>query len=88
MLNGEPYFEAVDCISDLKKEIRYNKLALCPNHAAMFEHANGSAELMQEFMALTSNELDIVLAQKDATIYFTKTHLFDLKTIISVDKQE
>ena len=63
-----------------------NYLALCPNHSAMYQHANGSSERMKDmFIDLETNELDVVLAQMDTTIYFTKTHIADLKTVIRVD---
>jgi inorganic pyrophosphatase/exopolyphosphatase len=76
-------------LSDLKKRHYQNYLALCPNHAAMFQHTNGSAELMREmFVELTGNELEVVLAQKNATIYFTRTHIADLKEVIKVDHAE
>ena len=55
----------------------------------MFKHANGSAERMLEmFAGLTGNELPVVLAQKDATIYFTKMHIADLKAVIETDQKD
>ena len=84
--DGSDYFEKVEFLPDLKKRHYQNYLALCPNHAAMFQHANGSAELMRDsFVDLAGNELDVVLAQKDTTIYFTKTHIADLKAVIETD---
>ena len=40
------------------------------------------------FVALTGNELQIVLAQQDASVYFTKTHIADLKTVIENDRDQ
>ena len=37
---------------------------------------------------MKQNELDVILAQRDATIYFTKTHIADLKKVIEVDQVE
>ncbi len=72
----------------MKKRHYQNYLALCPNHAAMFQHANGSAELMRKmFVDLTGNKLEVVLAQEDAEIYFTTTHIADLTTVIKHDAQ-
>jgi hypothetical protein len=52
----------------------------------MFQHANGSSDLIQDmFVELTSNELEVVLAQTDVTLYFTKTHIGDLKAVIRAD---
>jgi hypothetical protein len=34
---------------------------------------------------LSGNELEVVLAEQNATIYFTKTHVADLKKVLEVD---
>ena len=84
--NGSSYFEKVEFLPKLIKLHYQNYLALCPNHSAMFKHANGSKDLMREMFAkIPGNELKVVLAQQNATIYFTKTHIADLRTIIEVD---
>ncbi|WP_221403629.1 hypothetical protein, partial [Croceicoccus naphthovorans] len=36
---------------------------------------------------LDGEELEVILAQNDETIYFTKTHLADLKKVIEVDRR-
>jgi hypothetical protein len=52
----------------------------------MFRHANSTKDLMMGmFTELTSYELEVVLAQENTTIYFTKTHIADLKTVIKID---
>lgn len=85
--DGSSYFEKVEFLPDLSKRHHQNYLALCPNHAAMFKHANGSKELMLDmFCELTSNELEVILAQENQTVYFTKTHIADLKKVIEVDR--
>ena len=85
--DGTAYFEKVEFLPELKKRHYQNYLALCPNHAAMFKEANGSAEFMRDmFVELSGNELEVVLAQEDATIYFTRTHIADLKKVIEVDQ--
>lgn len=79
--DGSAYFERVEFLSGLKKRHLQNYLALCPNHAAMFRHANSTKDFMLEmFLELGGNELEVILAQENATIYFTKTHIADLKT--------
>jgi hypothetical protein len=84
--DGSDYFERVEFLCGLKRRHQQNYLALCPNHAAMFQHANGSTDDLRDLVAKTSgNELAVVLAREDATIYFTKTHLADLKAIIAAD---
>ncbi len=89
---GEYYFEAVEFLSGkdgksgLRRRHYQNYVALCPNHGAMFRYANGTAELMKAmFSDLNGSELEIVLAQEDATVYFTKTHIADLLAVIRSD---
>ena len=75
--------DKVEFLPDVSRRHYQNYLALCPNHSAMFQHANGSSESMMEmFAALAGNELQIVLARRDASISFTKTHIADLMTVI------
>lgn len=84
--DGSAYFERVEFLSRLKKRHLQNYLALCPNHAAMFRHANSTKDFMLEmFLELAGNELEVVLAQENATIYFTKTHIADLRKVIEFD---
>ena len=71
------YFETVEFLSKQHlQNLHYqNYLALCPNHAAMYQHANGSRNVMKDlFLEMTGNELEVILAQQNATIYFTGTH--------------
>lgn len=89
--DGTPYFEAVEFLpeDELQKRHPQNYLALCPNHAAMFQHANGSKDIVKEmFLELSDCRLDVVLAQSDATIYFTKTHIADLKSALSAEQDK
>lgn len=84
--DGNYYFERVELLN-LRKRHYQNYLALCPNHAAMFQHANGSADLMQDmFIEISGNELEVVLAQKDTDIYFTKTHIADLMAVLHAER--
>ena len=87
--DGSDYFEKVEFLPELKRHYYQNYLALCPNHAAMFKHANGSSDKLKDtFVEMDSNKLEVVLAQKDTTIYFTKIHIADLKAVIKADQQE
>jgi hypothetical protein len=84
--DGNYYFEKVEFLVDLKTRHYQNYLSLCPNHGAMFQYANGSRdELTAKFVGMDSQRLEAVLAKKGVTIYFTKTHIADLKTVIEVD---
>jgi hypothetical protein len=86
--DGSFYFETVEFLSDLKKRHYQNYIALCPNHAAMFLYANGSLGLMRSMLVvLATTELDVILAQEEMTIQFTKTHIADLKRIINADEE-
>ena len=53
----------------------------------MFQYANGSVETIRDTFGEMSgkNELPVLLARKDTTIYFTKTHVADLRAVIMAD---
>lgn len=86
--DGRFYFEKVEFLPELKQRYYQNYLALCPNHAAMFQHANHSREKMKElFSTMDGLLIEIVLAQSNVAIRFTKTHVADLKTVIDVDQE-
>jgi hypothetical protein len=81
------YFEAAELLLELKRHYDQNYLCLCPNHAARFKHANSSRDSLFERIAeQAENELAVVLAERDQTVYFTRTHLADLRTIIEADR--
>ena len=89
--DGDWYFECVEIMEEqeLSRHHTQNYLALCPNHAAMFKHANGlsSSELKEKIINLNINvtKLEIKLAQQPRQIYFTKTHLADLRAVITAE---
>jgi len=84
--DGREYFEVVEFLPELTKRHPQNYLALCPNHSAMFRLVNGSRETMREaFETLTENELAVVLAERDLTIYFSRTHIIDLKAVLDAE---
>ena len=81
--DGRYYLEKVEFIRDLGKRHFQNYLALCPNHAAMFLYTLGSGDVIREmFLLCDDGKLEIVLAGENASIYFTGTHMADLKAII------
>lgn len=85
--DGSEFFETVEFLPGLTKRHYQNYLALCPNHSAMYRLANGSADVMREsFENLSGNELDVVLAQQGATIYFSKVHIIDLKAVLKAEE--
>ena len=88
LADGSYYFEAVEFLPNLEKHHQQNYLALCPNHAAMFMHANKSKDEMKDtFLSLDGTELELTLANRPVTIYFTDTHIEDLKVVIQVEYQ-
>ncbi len=38
--------------------------------------------MMAMLMERSGNELEVIIVQTDQTIYFTETHITDLKTVI------
>jgi hypothetical protein len=87
--DGTDYFEMVEFLPSLKRHHKENYLALCPNHAAMFQHANGSSEQMRDLaMNLIDNSLPLVLAKEETTVYFTRLHVADLKVVIAADEAD
>lgn len=86
--DGSAYFERVEFLPSLRKRYHQNYLALCPTDAAKFKFANGTDDMMLDlFCDLSDQELEVILAQNDETIYFTKTHVADLKKVIEVDRE-
>lgn len=80
------YFEKVEFLPDINNRHYQNYLALCPNHAAMYQHANGSVDKTYDAISeLVGNELEIVLAGTEHNLYFTKTHIADMKQVIETD---
>jgi len=84
--DGNFFFEAVELLPHLNRHHYQNYLCLCPNHSAMFRHTNGSKlALKSAILTTTNNEVPVVLARENASIYFTKTHLADLKAILATE---
>ena len=87
--DGNYFFEAVEFLPELEQHHYQNYLALCPNHAAMYRHANNTADKVKSlFLDLKGTELGVILAGEDKTVYFTKTHVADLRVIIETDDTE
>lgn len=84
--DGSEFFETVEFLPELKKRHHQNYLALCPNHSAMYRHANGSKEIICDMVEdLTGNELEVILAQKDMTIYLSAVHVIDIKAVLAAE---
>lgn len=80
---GAFYFEAVEIVAHAEKRYREAYLALCPNHAAAYRHANAQRDAMEELIATASgNEVEVELGGVATTIYFTQTHLADVRACL------
>ena len=89
LADGSYFFEAVGFLPELDRHHYQNYLALCPNHAAMYMHANASTDEMKDrFLTLDGNELVLTLADRPVTIYFTDTHIEDLRVVIEVEGRD
>lgn len=85
--DGSEFFETVEFLPGLRKRHHQNYLALCPNHSAMYRHANGCREIIHGMVeSLTGNELEVVLAQKDMTIYLSTVHVIDIQAVLAVEE--
>jgi hypothetical protein len=83
LASGDYYFEAVEVSKDLPKRFREAFLALCPNHAAMYRHANAQGGDMQQLIVQAAGqEISVVLAGQAIGLYFNQTHLADLQTCL------
>lgn len=84
--DGSEFFETVEFLPGLKKRHHQNYLALCPNHSAMYRHANGCKEIIRDMVeGLTGNELEVILAQRDMTIYLSAVHVIDIKAVLAAE---
>ena len=85
--DGSFFFEAVEFLPTLRQHHYQNYVALCPNHAAMYQYANGSKEQLNDlFGGLNGNEVEVCLAGQAASIYFNCTHIADLRVIVEVEE--
>lgn len=84
ILNGEPHFEAVTCVVDINTHHKQNKLALCPNHAAMYKHGGlNSGDVRDAILHCESQKIPLSLAGNEVELYFTQQHLGDLRAVLT-----
>lgn len=90
--SNEYYFEAVQCISDKERRHFENRLALCPNCAAMYQYARETKDAdihrcIIEHEAddqASSVEIPVRLAGRALTLRFVIKHWSDLKSRLLV----
>lgn len=81
--NGSYYFEAVEIVRGAPKRFREGFLALCPNHAAAYQHANAQCNSMYDVIAnATGNEVELALGNIETTVYFTQMHMADARACL------
>ena len=86
--DGSEFFETVEFLPGLRKRHFQNYLALCPNHSAMYRHAHGCREIMCDMVeSLEGTELEVILAQRDMTIYLSAVHLIDIKAVLAAEAE-
>lgn len=93
-VNGEYYFEAVQCLRNLDKHYYQNRLALCPTCAAMYHHARSTDDDMvsqricnaRHADGAPSVSIEVDLAGKTRQLYFVGAHWFDLRTVVKNER--
>ena len=84
---GSYYFEAVELSGALAKRYRETFLSMCPNHAAMFKHANEQKDSMTQLvLSADTLEIGVTLGGTPTTIQFTETHLADIQACIRAEE--
>lgn len=84
------YFEAVQCVKEMKNYHIENRLALCPTCVAIYQHARETdyteiRRLIVEHEAPDNArlvEIPVKLAGKQHNLRFVGTHRIDLKTLL------
>ena len=85
--DGSPFVMKVEFLRDCEKRHFRNHLSLCPNHAAMFIHANDDKDNLRDMVgSMNGLRLQISLAQSSCTIQFTEKHIHDIKKIMQIDR--
>jgi len=84
----EDYFESVQCIKSVKKDLKSNHVALCPNCAAEYKYACNTSEADRIDYILTLDhisdvELSVPLEMPvHDKIRFTQKHFIELKAVL------
>lgn len=94
-IHGQFYFEAVQFVTDSRRELHENRLALCPICAAKYRHARetSSADLRDDLVTQTigvqgSISVDVVLAGEPAKVRFVGKHAIDLQAALGATTGE
>ncbi|WP_274883715.1 hypothetical protein [Vibrio harveyi] len=80
---GEYYFEEISVHSHAKKS-SFSDLLFCPNHRAMYQHANDNeVQLLEALGSSFQKDLKIMLANKKHKIFVTEKHQVELRKLRS-----
>lgn len=87
--NGDYYFESIELLNDIDREMEELHIAMCPLCAAMYnefvKHDEGAMEsLKNALMNSEKPEVSLHLGELDTSVRFVKSHFLDIKTIIEV----
>ncbi|MCP3785330.1 hypothetical protein NLX85_18375 [Micromonospora sp. A3M-1-15] len=92
-LSGEYYFEAVQFVTDTERDLRENRLAMCPTCAAKYRHARGTSVedlrddlLTQDVGSRGSITVDVVLAGVSGRLRFVGKHAIDLQAALKASE--
>ncbi|PMO64129.1 hypothetical protein BCT04_14555 [Vibrio breoganii] len=85
--NGEYYWEETPIDSSLNAS-PFTDLVLCPNHRAMYLHANSAPNLLLESLGDTfKNRFSLKLASEVQSFFMSELHQEKLRSILSDTKQ-
>lgn len=77
-------------MTDINAHHKQNKLALCPNHAAMYKNGGLTSDIIQNaILECEGQKIPLNLAGNEVELYFTQQHLGDLRAVLSaLDTEE
>jgi len=89
--NGCYYFEAIELLNDIDREMEELHIALCPLCAAMYNEfikrdENAMVNIKKALMNSEGLYVPLRLGELDTSIRFVETHYHDIKTIIEVQE--
>ncbi|MFA0167856.1 hypothetical protein AB4565_06540 [Vibrio breoganii] len=86
--NGEYYWEETRIDSSLSAS-PFVDIVLCPNHRAMYLHANSAPNLLLESLGDTfKNQISLKLASEAQSLFMSELHQEKLRSIVSNAKQD
>jgi lipopolysaccharide biosynthesis protein len=86
--DGNHYFEAIEAFDEIAIERHELFLALCPLCAAMYKEfvkrdESNSAAFKAALLSSQNPAVPLQLGQRQRTVRFVETHIFDLRIILN-----